>query len=108
MYDDTQHDYNTLDISRFDNSYIKLFISQKTDEDMYDKFINRLYSTLNIYELNIFEDTSDVTASVKEDLIEQGEDTLTFLGKYIDQLDTDLDKNKLKEYTKELYSEVNQ
>ena len=49
-----------------------------------------------------------VTASVKEDLIEQGEDTLTFLGKYIDQLDTDLDKNKLKEYTKELYSEVNQ
>ena len=108
VYDDTQHDYNTLDISRFDNSYIKLFISQKTDEDMYDKFINRLYSTLNIYELNIFEDTSDVTASVKEDLIEQGEDTLTFLGKYIDQLDTDLDKNKLKEYTKELYSEVNQ
>ena len=108
VYDDTQHDYNTLDISRFDNSYIKLFISQKTDEDMYDKFINRLYSTLNIHELNIFEDTSDVTASVKEDLIEQGEDTLTFLGKYIDQLDTDLDKSKLKDYTKELYGEVNQ
>jgi len=108
VYDDTQHDYNTLDISRFDNSYIKLFISQKTDDDMYEKFINRLYSTLNIHELNIFEDTSDVTASVQEDLIEQGEDTLTFLGKYIDQLDTDLDKQKLKNYTKELYGEVNQ
>ena len=75
---------------------------------MYEKFINRLYSTLNIHELNIFEDTSDVTASVHEDLIEQGEDTLTFLGKYIDQLDTDLDKQKLKNYTKELYGEVNQ
>ena len=62
--------------------------------------------TLNIYELNIFEDSGDVTSSVREDIIEQGEDTLTFLGKYIDQLDTPLDKQKLKDYTKELYTEV--
>jgi len=83
-----------------------MFISQKTDDDMYDKFVARLYSTLNIYELNIFEDSGDVTSSVREDIIEQGEDTLTFLGKYIDQLDTPLDKQKLKDYTKELYTEV--
>jgi len=83
-----------------------MFISQKTDDDMYDKFVARLYNTLNIYELNIFEDSGDVTSSVREDILEQGEDTLTFLGKYIDQLDTNLDKQKLKDYTKELYTEV--
>ena len=98
--------YNKLDIERYDNSFIKMFISQKTDDDMYDKFVARLYDTLNIYELNIFEDSGDVTSSVREDILEQGEDTLTFLGKYIDQLDTTLDKQKLKDYTKELYTEV--
>ena len=106
VYDDTKTDYNKLDIERYDNSFIKMFISQKTDDDMYDKFVARLYNTLNIYELNIFEDSGDVTSSVREDIIEQGEDTLTFLGKYIDQLDTPLDKQKLKDYTKELYTEV--
>ena len=106
VYDDTKTDYNKLDIERYDNSFIKMFISQKTDDDMYDKFVARLYDTLNIYELNIFEDSGDVTSSVREDILEQGEDTLTFLGKYIDQLDTNLDKQKLKDYTKELYTEV--
>ena len=106
VYDDTKTDYNKLNIERYDNTFIKMFISQKTDDDMYDKFVARLYDTLNIYELNIFEDSGDVTSSVREDILEQGEDTLTFLGKYIDQLDTNLDKQKLKDYTKELYTEV--
>ena len=40
------------------------------------------------------------------DILEQGEDTLDFLGNYIDQLETDeLDKNKLKEFAKEIYME---
>ena len=30
---------------------------------------------------------------------------MTFLRNYIDEIDTDLDKNKLKEFTKECYSE---
>jgi len=38
---------------------------------------------------------TDITASVKENILEQGEDTLTFLGNYVEQIDTDLDKDKL-------------
>ena len=33
---------------------------------------------------------------------------MTFLNNYIDQIDTDLDKNKLKDVTKELYVEANE
>ena len=43
------------------------------------------------------EDYSDIKASVKSDILEMGEDTVTFLNNYVDQLDTDVDKQKLKE-----------
>ena len=52
---------------------------------------------------------ADIEApTVKDNILEQGEDTLTFLNNYIDQIDTTLDKNKLKNYVKELYVEANE
>jgi hypothetical protein len=51
---------------------------------------------------------SDIGASVREDILEQGEDTLTFLGNYIEQVETDIDKQKLKQFAKELYAEANE
>jgi len=55
-----------------------------------------------------YEDTNDITQTVRVDTIDQGEDTLTFLGNYIEQVDTDLDKHKLKEFAKELYTEASE
>ena len=49
-----------------------------------------------------------MNASVRDDILEQGEDTLTFLGNYIDQVETDVDKQKLKEFAKELYVEASE
>ena len=64
--------------------------------------------SINIHAIDVIEDPTDIGASVREDILEQGEDTLTFLGNYIEQVDTDLDKNKLKEFAKELYSEASE
>jgi hypothetical protein len=36
-----------------------------------------------------------------------GEDTVTFLNNYVDQLETDVNKTKLKEYLKSIYIEAN-
>ena len=57
---------------------------------------------------DVIEDMSDVNVTVRDDILEQGEDTLTFLGNYIDQVNTDLDKQKLKTFAKELYSEASE
>ena len=35
-----------------------------------------------------------------------GEDTVTFLNNYVDQLETDVNKQKLKEYLKSIYIEA--
>ena len=109
IYNDKSEDYTKKNLKDFENTFVKLFISNKTDVDMFDKLVDRFHNEINVHELNIIEDlTSDITSTVKEDILDQGEDTLTFLGNYIDQIDTTLDKNKLKKFAKELYVEASE
>jgi DNA repair exonuclease SbcCD nuclease subunit len=108
IYDDTKENYTLKKIEDFKDCFIKLYISKKTDNDMYNNFLNRLHTEINIHELNIIEDTFDIQASVPENILDQGEDTLTFLGNYIDSVDTELDKQKLKTFAEGLYTEANE
>ena len=74
---------------------------------MFEHFVNRLHSEIDLYELSIIDDdTSDITATVREDILDQGEDTLTFLGNYIEQIDTDLDRKQLIDFVHSLYKEA--
>ena len=40
------------------------------------------------------------------DIIEKGEDTLTLMNNYVDQLSTQLDKQRLKTFLRTLYTEA--
>ena len=106
IYNDKETNYDDLDITPFDKCFIKLYISNKTDSDMYERLMDRLYNHINLHAIDVIEDPTDIGASVREDILEQGEDTLTFLGNYIDQTDVKLDKQKLKAFAKELYMEA--
>ena len=64
-----------------------------------------MYNEISVHDLNIVEDYSDIKASVREDILEMGEDTVTLLNNYVDQLETDINKTKLKEYLKSIYIE---
>jgi len=108
IYDDSKRDYNTLDITEYNKHFIKLVVLNKTNEEMFDNFVEKLYNDITVYDLNIIEDYSDIKASVKDDVIEMGEDTLTFLHNYVDQLETDVSKQKLKEYLKSIYVEASE
>ena len=106
VYNDKETNYDEFDITPYDKSFIKLYISNKTDIDMYERLMDRLYNHINLHAIDVIEDPTDIGASVPENLLEQGEDTLTFLGNYIDQIDVKIDKQKLKEFAKELYMEA--
>jgi predicted phosphodiesterase len=109
IYNDKGEDYSKKDLSEYENTFVKLFISNKTDNDMFDKLLDRFHNEINAHEIIVIEDnSSDISATVREDILEQGEDTLTFLGNYIEQIDTTLDKAKLKAFAKELYVEANE
>ena len=59
------------------------------------------------HEVKIVEDFSDLDATnVSDDIAENTQDTTTLLEKYIDELDVDLDKKRLKNTMKSLYLEA--
>ena len=106
IYDDKKHDYNNFDLTPYNNHFVKLIVLQKTNDEVFDKFLYRCYNEITIHDLQIIEDYSDIKASVKDDVLEMGEDTVTFLNNYVDQLETDVNKQKLKEYLKSIYIEA--
>ena len=106
IYNDTKENYLQKDISEYNDCHIKVIVEEKTDTNMYGAFIDRLHNDINTYEVNIIEDSFNINASADLNIVDQGEDTLTFLNNYINSLDTELDKAKMNSIVKELYHEV--
>ena len=105
-YDDTDKDYANKDVSKYEKKFVKLIVVNKKDLYQYDRFVDRLMKA-NAHEVKIVEDFSDMQAdSVSDDIVQYAEDTNTLLNKYIDELEIDLDKDRLKGMMRGLYNEA--
>ena len=105
-YDDTNTDYSKIDVSQYKDKFIKLVVVNKKDLYQFDRFTDRLLQE-QTHEVKIVEDFSDLDAeNVSDDIAENTQDTTTLLEKYIDELDVDLDKKRLKNTMKALYLEA--
>ena len=94
------------DVSKYAKKFVKLIVINKKDLYQYDRFVDRLMKA-NAYEVKIIEDFSDMQAdSVSDDIVQYAEDTTTLLNKYIDELDIELDKDRLKGIMRGLYNEA--
>lgn len=101
-YDDTKE----IEVPEgIDNSHIKLIVVNKTDFYKFDQFIERLEKS-NPLELKIIEDMSEFEAEALGSEEVDLEDTLTLLSQYVDNLDTDADKDRIKTLMKTLYVEA--
>ena len=105
-YDDTTQNYMSHDVSRYKNKYVKVIVVNKKDLYQFDHFVYRLLLA-DAHDVKIIEDFSEMDASnVSDDIVENTEDTMTLLEKYIDELDVTLDKSRLKTTMKSLYTEA--
>ena len=105
-YDDTQEDYDGHDVDQYKSKYVKLVVVNKNDLYKFDKFTDKLFKA-DCHEVKIIEDFTDLDANtVSDDIVENTQDTMTLLGKYIDVLDVNLDKTKLKGDISKLYHEA--
>ena len=104
-YDDEKVDPSTVDVSQYANQHIKLIVVNKKDYYKYDQFIERLYK-VNPLELKIIEDLSEFESDALGDQEIDLEDTVTLLSQYVDSLDTEADKDRIKTLMKTLYVEA--
>lgn len=104
-YDDTKTDYLQYDLSDADNKFIKVVVINKSDLFTFDRFIDRLQSK-RIHELKIVENFNEFIGESVADSDVSLEDTTSLLNSYIDAIDTDLDKARIKTQMHELFVEA--
>lgn len=102
LYDDSKP---IIPASSLTGSCVKLVVVNKTDFYAFDKYVDSLYQN-NVLELKIIEDFSEFeTDALDEDAVDI-EDTMTLLEEYVDAIETDTDKPRVKSVLKTLYVEA--
>jgi len=107
VYDDANTDFeywNNYDFSSLKDTYVKVVVLNKQNPFLFDHVIDKIYK-ISVSDLSIVEDFSD-TIILDDDIIDQAEDTITILNKYIDNLELDVSSDKLKTIMRELYIEA--
>ena len=106
-YDDTQQDfefYKKFDYEKFKNTYVKIVVVKKTNAFLFDSVVDNFIKS-GAADVSIVEEFSDISITEDEELVNQAEDTMTILSKYIDGLQTNVETDKLKTLLRELYVE---
>ena len=108
-YDDkesTISDIANMDMSIYKNTYVKVVVINKTNPYLFDRFMENLYQAGPV-DITIVENFTDLTEGAEDDMIDQAEDTLTILNKFVDSVEAEhIDNNILKNVLKELYVEA--
>ena len=105
IYNDELNNYNTYDITTLDNQFVKIIVEKKTDYFAFDKFIDKV-SLRPIYELKISESFAEYLGDNVEDDEIKLDDTQVLLDSYVDAVETEADKEKLKTLLRGLYAEA--
>ena len=102
-YDDRKPivDLAPLDLT---SCFVKVVVTSKSDLYKFDQFIQTLYNK-GCYEIKIVEDMTEFADGELGEEIDL-EDTMDVLSNYIDSIETDADKEKIKLFMKSLYVEA--
>jgi DNA repair exonuclease SbcCD nuclease subunit len=100
-YEDTP--YQMFDATEYANKIVKVIVRKKTNPKSFEKFIDKLYSS-GIQELKIVENF-DIIEN-EEFSVEETENTLSILNRYIDESEIEFDKSLIKNLLQELYQKA--
>ena len=105
LYDDSKEDYTQKDVSFVDNKFVKIVVINRKDLFTFDSFVDKIQNR-PIHDLKIAENFDEYLGENVEDESISLEDTSTLLDSYVDAVDTELDKDKIKVSMRQLLSEA--
>ena len=100
-YEDTN--YRLFDTREYQGKIVKVIVKKKTEPKNFEKFIDKLY-TAGIQELKIVENFE--IQENEEFEVDETENTITILNRYIDEAEIDCDKTIIKGILQKIYSEA--
>jgi len=104
-YDDTVEDIDNIDLSQIVGTCVRLIVVKKNDFYKFDRFVDKLYDC-NLLELKIIEDFSEFETENLDEEELNVEDTMSVLSDFVETVQTDLDKDKIKKLLQTLYVEA--
>jgi DNA repair exonuclease SbcCD nuclease subunit len=104
-YDDRNSENRIEEASRYRDKFVRVVVVHKSDITKFDSFITALQSA-GALEVKVVEDVASEfrTGEIDENI--DLEDTLTVVTNYVDSVQSDTDKDKVKDYMKTLYIEA--
>ena len=107
-YDDsdlTIDEIAALDTEILKNCYVKVIVKNRTNAYLYDLFLNRLNES-GAEDIKSVEDSLSLTDTGVDDMLNEAKDTKDILHSYIDSVETNIEKNKIKKVVDQLYLEA--
>ena len=108
-YDDVDISFEKIiekyNFEEYENTYVKVIIQNKTNPYWFDLVMDNLYKA-NPANVSIVEDNKHMEMFSEDEIINEAEDTLASLHKYVDNMNTDIDKKKLNQLFSALYIEA--
>ena len=105
MYNDDKNDYSLFDVTTLDRQFVKVVVEKKGDYFGFDKFIDRIQER-PIHELKIAESFEEFLGENIDDDEILLDDTQVLLDTYVEAVETEADKEKLKSLLRGLYVEA--
>lgn len=105
IYNDDKQDYSKYDVTQLDNQFVKVIVEKKSDYFGFDRFIDRIQQR-PVHELKIAESFEEFLGDNVEDDEIQLDDTQVLLDSYVEAVETEADKEKLKSLLRTLYVEA--
>ena len=109
IYEKVYYDYTKMnkfkDLSYLDNKFVKVIVVDKGDPYEFERFVDRIQNQ-KIHELKIAEDFKEFLGTNVDDEGVTVEDTEVLVYNYIDAVDTQLDKARIKKEISELMIEA--
>ena len=104
-YDDSNTDYMDYDLSQVENKFVKIVVINRKNQFTFDRFVDRIQNR-TIHDLKIQETFDEfIGSNVGDDEISL-EDTTELLNSYIDGVETELSKERIKKDVYNLMTEA--
>lgn len=108
-YDDsdlTVEDVENLDVSVLTGTYVKVIILDKTNPHLFEIFLDKI-DKAGAADIRVVEENLSLDLIDDKDVIDEAQDTITIMSNFVDALQTNRDKKKIKDVLRELYNESN-
>ena len=103
--DDVQAELDKIDFDLVAASYIKVVVVNKKNPFLFDKYIDQIVAR-NPFDLKIVENFDEYLSDNVDETALELTDTITLLNTYVDSVQTDLDRDRIKSRLQELYVEA--